>query len=99
MQDWLVSVFHATQGSADLIRFFGTFCVLSVFFFQSLLFIRLPSLIILGQTRFNSTRLLKFWVAQPYGTWPLIYCIFSVYGAEGITSLAQAIGSVNYLGV
>jgi putative MATE family efflux protein len=89
MQDWLVSVFHATQGSADLIRFFATFVSFS-FFFQSLLFIAIAVFNNLGKP-FNST-LLNFGRAT-LGTWPLI-TVFSLFmGAEGIL-FGQAIGSV-----
>jgi Na+-driven multidrug efflux pump len=89
MQDWLVSVFHASQGSADLIRFFATFVSFS-FFFQSLLFIAIAVFNNLGKP-LNST-LLNFGRAT-LGTWPLI-TIFSLFmGAEGIL-FGQAVGSV-----
>lgn len=89
MQDWLVSVFHATQGSAELIRFFATFVSFS-FFFQSLLFIAIAVFNNLGKP-FNST-LLNFGRAT-IGTWPLI-TLFSVFmGAEGIL-FGQAVGSI-----
>ncbi len=89
MQDWLVSVFHATQESADLIRFFATFVSFS-FFFQSLLFIAIAVFNNLGKP-FHST-LLNFGRAT-LGTWPFII-VFSLFmGAEGIL-FGQAIGSV-----
>lgn len=89
MQDWLVDVFNATQGSADLIRFFATFVSFS-FFFQSLLFISIAAFNNLGKP-LNST-LLNFGRAT-FGTWPLIV-VFSLFmGAEGIL-FGQAIGSV-----
>jgi putative MATE family efflux protein len=89
MQDWLVSVFHATQESADLIRFFATFVSFS-FFFQSLLFIAIAVFNNLGKP-FHST-LLNFGRAT-LGTWPFII-VFSLFmDAEGIL-FGQAIGSV-----
>lgn len=89
MQDWLVTVFSATQESADLIRFFATFVSFS-FFFQSLLFIAIAVFNNLGKP-FNST-LLNFGRAT-LGTWPFI-TIFSLFlGAQGIL-FGQAIGSV-----
>ncbi|MCB5160872.1 MATE family efflux transporter [Marinomonas algarum] len=88
-QGWLVSVFHATEGSAALIRFFATFVSFS-FFFQSLLFIAIAVFNNLGKP-LNST-LLNFGRAT-VGTWPLIV-IFSMFmGAEGIL-FGQAVGSV-----
>ncbi|MEO9273594.1 MATE family efflux transporter [Marinomonas sp. 5E14-1] len=89
IQDWLVSVFSATQESADLIRFFATFVSFS-FFFQSLLFIAIAVFNNLGKP-FNST-LLNFGRAT-LGTWPLITIFALVMGAEGIL-FGQAIGSV-----
>lgn len=89
LQDWLVSIFSATQESADLIRFFAVFVSFS-FFFQSLLFIAIAVFNNLGKP-FNST-LLNFGRAT-IGTWPLI-TVFSLYmGAEGIL-FGQAIGSI-----
>lgn len=88
-QDWLISVFNATEGSAELIRFFATFVSFS-FFFQSLLFIAIAVFNNLGKP-LNST-LLNFGRAT-LGTWPLI-TVFSVFmGAEGVL-FGQAIGSV-----
>ncbi|WOD06522.1 MATE family efflux transporter [Marinomonas sp. GJ51-6] len=89
IQDWLVSVFSATQESADLIRFFATFVSFS-FFFQSLLFIAIAVFNNLGKP-FNST-LLNFGRAT-LGTWPLITIFALFMGAEGIL-FGQAIGSV-----
>jgi len=89
MQDWLVSVFSATQESADLIRFFATFVSFS-FFFQSLLFIAIAVFNNLGKP-FNST-LLNFGRAT-LGTWPLITVFSLLMGAQGIL-FGQAIGSV-----
>jgi len=89
LQDWLVAVFHATQGSADLIRFFATFVSFS-FFFQSLLFIAIAVFNNLGKP-LNST-LLNFGRAT-LGTWPLITVFSFFMGAEGIL-FGQAVGSV-----
>lgn len=89
IQDWLVSVFSATQESADLIRFFATFVSFS-FFFQSLLFIAIAVFNNLGKP-FNST-LLNFGRAT-LGTWPLITVFALFMDAEGIL-FGQAIGSV-----
>lgn len=89
IQDWLVGVFHATQGSADLIRFFATFVSFS-FFFQSLLFIAIAVFNNLGKP-LNST-LLNFGRAT-LGTWPLITFFSLFMGAEGIL-FGQAVGSV-----
>ncbi|WP_133012032.1 MATE family efflux transporter [Marinomonas flavescens] len=89
MQDWLVSVFNATQRAADLIRFFATYVSFS-FFFQSLLFIAIAVFNNLGKP-FNST-LLNFGRAT-LGTWPLIFIFGSFMGAEGVL-FGQAVGSV-----
>ncbi|TYL48513.1 MATE family efflux transporter [Marinomonas sp. IMCC 4694] len=88
-QDWLVSVFNATEGSAELIRFFATFVSFS-FFFQSLLFIAIAVFNNLGKP-LNST-LLNF-ARATLGTWPLIIVFSFFMGAEGVL-LGQAIGSV-----
>ncbi|MGO3345109.1 MAG: MATE family efflux transporter [Marinomonas sp.] len=89
MQNWLVSVFNATQKTEDLIRFFATYVSFS-FFFQSLLFIAIAVFNNLGRP-FNST-LLNFGRAT-LGTWPLIL-IFGFYmGAEGVL-FGQAVGSI-----
>ncbi len=89
MQDWLVSVFNATQRTADLIRFFATYVSFS-FFFQSLLFIAIAVFNNLGKP-FNST-LLNFGRAT-LGTWPLIFVFGFFMGAEGVL-FGQAVGSV-----
>jgi len=89
IQDWLVVTFNATQGSADIIRFFATFVSFS-FFFQSLLFIAIAVFNNLGKPL--TSTLLNFGRAT-LGTWPLI-TVFSLFmGAEGIL-FGQAIGSV-----
>lgn len=89
MQNWLVSVFHATERTAELIRFFATYVSFS-FFFQSLLFIAIAVFNNLGKP-FNST-LLNFGRAT-LGTWPLITVFGLFMGAEGIL-FGQAVGSV-----
>jgi len=96
LQDWLVVVFSATKGTADLIRFFATFVSFS-FFFQSLLFIGIAVFNNLGRP-LNST-LLNFGRAT-LGTWPLIVVFSWFMGAEGIL-FGQAIGSIifGYLGL
>ncbi|SBS28319.1 Multidrug export protein MepA [Marinomonas spartinae] len=88
-QDWLVAIFHATKGTADLIHFFATYASFS-FFFQSLLFIGIAVFNNLGKP-FNGT-LLNFGRAI-LGTWPLIIIFGWFMGAEGVL-LGQAVGSV-----
>lgn len=89
LQDWLVAIFHATKGTADLIHFFATYASFS-FFFQSLLFIGIAVFNNLGKP-FSST-LLNFGRAT-LGTWPLIIVFGWFMGAEGVL-FGQAVGSV-----
>ncbi|MBJ7538347.1 MATE family efflux transporter [Marinomonas transparens] len=89
LQDCLVSVFNATEETADLIRFFATYVSFS-FFFQSLLFIAIAVFNNLGKP-LNST-LLNFGRAT-LGTLPLISLFALFMGAEGIL-FGQAIGSI-----
>ncbi len=89
LQDWLVVVFSATQGTADLIRFFATYVSFS-FFFQSMLFVGIAAFNNLGKP-LNST-LLNFGRAT-LGTWPLIVVFSWFMGAEGIL-FGQAVGSI-----
>ena len=88
-QDFLVSIFNASDDTARLIQFFATYGSFS-FFFQSLLFIAIAVFNNLGKP-LNST-LLNFGRAT-LGTLPLIAFFGWLMGAEGII-FGQAIGSV-----
>lgn len=88
-QDFLVSIFNATDETASLIRFFATYGSFS-FFFQSLLFIAIAAFNNLGRPL--SSTLLNFGRAT-LGTWPLIIVFGWWMGADGVI-FGQAIGSV-----
>ncbi|CUB02966.1 MATE family efflux transporter [Marinomonas fungiae] len=88
-QDFLVSIFNASEETASLIHFFATYGSFS-FFFQSLLFIAIAVFNNLGRPL--SSTLLNFGRAT-LGTWPLIALFGWLMGADGII-VGQAVGSV-----